>query len=96
MKLNIGGHNYVINEVPETVREDGKLLLGVHNVKDCTINIDKEMKHTRKVETLLHEVIHVILTNTGCEHNERTIDALANGMLQLGIGEYVWKKVKNG
>ena len=65
MKLNIGGHNYVINEVPETVREDGKLLLGVHNVKDCTINIDKEMKHTRKVETLLHEVIHVILPIQG-------------------------------
>jgi hypothetical protein len=96
MKLNIGGHHYVIKEMEETIREDGKMLLGFHDVRECTITLDEGLKHSRKVETLLHEVIHVILTNTGCEHSERTIDSLSNGLLQLGVGDFVWKQAKSG
>tara|TARA_R110000823_G_scaffold281739_4_gene399981 strand:- start:5433 stop:5720 length:288 start_codon:yes stop_codon:yes gene_type:complete len=93
MKFNIGGHTYKVNETTLEPTEDGKSLLGMHDVKTNTILVDKDMTHSRKVETFMHEIIHVIFSNTGCEHNEKSIDALSNGLLQLGVADYLWKKV---
>jgi len=93
-KFEIGGHTYKINETTLEKNEEGKSLLGMHDVKTNTILVDKEMTHSRKVETFMHEVIHVIYANTGCDHDERAIDALSNGLLQLGVADFLWKKVK--
>jgi len=91
MRLNIGGHKYAINEV-KALEHEGKSLLGLHDARVCAIDLDEGLTHTRKMETLLHEVIHVILTNSGGNHDEGQIDAIANGLLQLGVGKYLWDK----
>ena len=93
-KFEIGGHTYKVDETALERNEEGKSLLGMQDVKTNTILVDKEMTHSRKVETFMHEVIHVIYANTGCDHDERAIDALSNGLLQLGVADFLWKKVK--
>jgi len=95
MKLDIGGHNYKVNLVESKTMENGKMLLGNHDARTCTINLDKGMSKSRTQETFLHEVVHVILTNAGMQnHDEVVIDATANGLLQLGVGDFLWKKLK--
>lgn len=95
MKLSIGGHKYTIKERGEVLTENGKVLLGLHDARTCTIELDSGMNASRKEETLLHEIIHVMLTNGGFQdHSESMIDTIANGMLQLGVGSFVWKKAQ--
>tara|TARA_R100000742_G_C4242604_1_gene62043 strand:+ start:535 stop:825 length:291 start_codon:yes stop_codon:yes gene_type:complete len=93
-KFEIGGHTYKVNETTLEKTVEGKSLLGMHDVKTNTILVDEAMTHSRKVETFMHEVIHVIYSNTGCDHDEGTIDALSNGLLQLGVADFLWNKVK--
>lgn len=93
-QIRVGGHDYNVVETNlDGVRED-KDLLGMHDVKANRIFIDENMTHSRKVETFMHEIIHVIYTNAGANHDEGAIDALSNGLLQLGVADYLWKKVK--
>tara|TARA_R110000824_G_scaffold15484_5_gene65075 strand:- start:573 stop:896 length:324 start_codon:yes stop_codon:yes gene_type:complete len=92
--LNIGGHVYKVKHMKDVNKKDGRMLLGLHDVKEQTIMVDIDLQKSRKVETLLHEVLHVIYTNTGCDHDERAIDALSNGLMQLGVGNFIWDKVK--
>ena len=75
MKFNIGGHTYKVSETTLEKTAEGKSLLGMHDVKTNTILVDKDMTHSRKVETFMHEGIHVIFSNTGCDHDQRSIDA---------------------
>ena len=92
MELMIGGHKYAVVEMKNQT-QDGKDLLGLHDAKTCTISLDGDMAETRKHETLLHEVLHVILTNAGFQnHEEHLIDAMSNGLLQVGVGEFIWKR----
>ena len=93
-KFKIGGHTYKVNETKLEKTAEGKSLLGMHDVKTNTILVDEAMTHSRKVETFMHEVIHVIYSNTGCDHDEGTIDALSNGLLQLGVADFLWNKVQ--
>ena len=92
MKLNVGGHLYKIAELPLKHEDDTKELYGRHLVKENVILINSEIDISRKYETLVHEILHAICYNTWLEHDERQIDALSNGLFQLGIGEYLWKK----
>ncbi len=93
-QIKVGGHNYNVVEMNLSPNKDGKQLLGMHDVKENKIFIDESMTHTRKVETFMHEIIHVIYTNSGASHDEGAIDALSNGLLQLGVADYLWKKVQ--
>lgn len=92
MELNIGGHNYKIIELPLEHEDEGKELYGRHLVKDNIILINKDIEQSRKLETLVHEILHAIHYNTGLEHDERAIEAISNGLFQLGVGDYLWKK----
>jgi len=92
MELNIGGHLYKIVELPLEHEDNDKELYGRHLVKDNIILINESIEKSRKLETLIHEILHAICYNTGLEHDERQIEALSNGLFQLGIGEYLWKK----
>ena len=47
MKFDIGGHNYSINLVESKTTADGKMLLGHHDTRTCTINLDNGMSKTR-------------------------------------------------
>ena len=96
MQLDIGGHNYNIKTMNnQTNEKNGNMLLGKHDVKECDIWLDEGMSHTRTVETFMHEILHVILTNTGNDHDEKLIDGVANGLLQLGAADYLWRKAKS-
>ena len=89
----IGGHQYKINLVNE-MKVEGGSIMGVHDARKCNINIDKNLTPSRKKETLIHETLHAILTNAGFqEQDEHYIDTIANGLLQLGVGELLWEKV---
>jgi Zn-dependent peptidase ImmA (M78 family) len=92
MRLNIGGHNYKIVELPLEHEDNDKELYGRHLVKDNIILINANIEESRKIETLVHEILHAIHYNTGLEHDERTIEAISNGLFQLGVGDYLWKK----
>jgi hypothetical protein len=94
MKLNIGGHLYKIAELPLKHEDDTKELYGRHLVKENIILINKDIETSRKYETLVHEVLHAIHYNTGLDHDERQIDAISNGLFQLGVGEFLWKTSK--
>ena len=94
MKLNIGGHLYKIAELPLKHEDDTKELYGRHLVKENILLINKDIEKSRKYETLIHEVLHAIHYNTGLDHNEREIDAISNGLFQLGVGEFLWKTSK--
>ena len=91
IELNIGGHDYKIIELPLKHEDGSKELYGRHLVKENVILINKDIAESRKKETLIHEVLHAIFYNTGLEHDERQIEAISNGLFQLGVGDYLWK-----
>tara|TARA_R100000458_G_C8021962_1_gene81296 strand:- start:59 stop:358 length:300 start_codon:yes stop_codon:yes gene_type:complete len=94
MSLNLGGHQYKILVQELEAIEASKVLYGQHLVEHNIILINENIDQSRKEETLIHEVLHAIHYNTGLEHSERTIEAISNGLFQLGIGEYLWKKAQ--
>ena len=93
-KINIGGHEYEILVTELKHENPRKELYGRHLVRNSEILINSKINKERQVETLIHEVIHAILVNAGHEHDEGIIDALSNGLFQLGVGGYLWKKAQ--
>jgi len=92
--MNIGGHKYkVVLKTENLMKVKGNTLFGLHDSKNCTISINKGATDSRKKETLIHETLHAILTNAGFkEQDEHYIDTISNGLLQLGVGELLWKQ----
>jgi len=94
MELNIGGHNYNIMVTPLEHEDNDKELYGRHLVKNNIILINEEIEDSRQKETLMHEVLHAVYYNTGLEHNEREIEAISNGLFQLGVADFLWHKAQ--
>ena len=94
LEINIGGHDYRIIELPLQHEDESKELYGRHMVKENIILINEDIHPSRKEETLVHEILHAIFFNYGLEHEERLIDAISNGLFQLGVGDYLWKTSK--
>jgi Zn-dependent peptidase ImmA (M78 family) len=94
MELTIGGHLYKIVELPLKHEDESKELYGRHMVKDNIILINTDIHQSRKEETLIHEILHAIFYNYGLEHKENLIDAISNGLFQLGVGGFLWKTSK--
>jgi|9_EtaG_2_1085328.scaffolds.fasta_scaffold00040_32 Zn-dependent peptidase ImmA (M78 family) len=94
LEINIGGHDYKIIELPLEHEDKSKELYGRHMVKENIILINEDIHKSRKEETLIHEILHAIFFNYGLNHDERVIDAISNGLFQLGIGEFLWKTSK--
>ena len=97
MGLNLGGHQYsiVVDNLENEERvKDGNILYGRHLVEHNIILINQDIEQSRKEETLIHEVLHAIYFNCGLKHEEKTIEAVSNGLFQLGVGDYLWKKAK--
>ena len=58
------------------------------------IVVKKWLQPSREKHTVLHELIHAILFETGHEHDEGTIDAISTGIINLfennqKLGEYL-------
>tara|TARA_Y100000361_G_scaffold120859_1_gene112642 strand:+ start:209 stop:529 length:321 start_codon:yes stop_codon:yes gene_type:complete len=94
LEINIGGHDYKIIELPLQHEDESKELYGRHMVKENIILINEDIHKSRKEETLIHEILHAIFFNYGLNHDERVIDAISNGLFQLGVGDYLWKTSK--
>jgi Zn-dependent peptidase ImmA (M78 family) len=92
MGLHIGGHDYSILELSLEHEDSSKELYGRHLVKENLILINKDIHDSRKKETLMHEILHALFYNYGLEHDESKIDAISNGLFQLGVAEFLWKK----
>ncbi len=91
--LRIGGYRYTIEEVKELRSEADKPLHGQHVWSQSKILLQKELPQPQKEEILIHEVLHAIFISTGHKHNEQLIDAISNGLAQLGVGKYLYDKV---
>ena len=93
-RIVIGGHDYRIIFTDLQHLDETKEFYGRHEVKDNIIYINQNIEESRQKETLIHEILHALHFNYGLEHKEGYIDALSNGLFQLGMGEYLWKKIK--
>lgn len=83
-KLRIGGINYKIAYQPNIKSEDGKLLYGDICYETSTIRINEDHSGPVQLATLLHEAIHGILNHAAItDHDERTVEIVANGMNQV-------------
>ena len=96
MGMSIGGHNYIIVLKDLSNNDKNNILYGRHMVEENIILINKNIEESRQKETLIHEILHSIHYNCGLEHDEKTIEALSNGLFQLGIGDYLWEKAQKG
>jgi Zn-dependent peptidase ImmA (M78 family) len=93
-QIDIGGHIYTVVPTELTHEDSTRELYGRHEVKENVIYINKNIHESRQQETLIHEILHAIYFNCGLKHDEQYIDAISNGLFQLGIGEYIWKKIQ--
>jgi|TARA_R110002020_G_scaffold3284_2_gene14892 Zn-dependent peptidase ImmA (M78 family) len=93
-RIAIGGHEYEVIFTGLRHEDSTKELYGRHEVKDNIIYINENIHPSRQKETLIHEILHALHFNYGLQHSEGYIDALSNGLFQLGMGDYLWKKIQ--
>tara|TARA_R100000995_G_scaffold10194_1_gene4244 strand:+ start:163 stop:492 length:330 start_codon:yes stop_codon:yes gene_type:complete len=93
-RIAIGGHEYEVIFTDLKHEDAAKELYGRHEVKDNIIYINNNIHESRQKETLIHEILHALHFNYGLQHKEGYIDALSNGLFQLGMGDYIWTKIR--
>lgn len=77
--------------------EDGKSQRwGMYLGSKCEILVNNSTCTARKEETVLHEIVHAILSSYGYDHDEDLIGAIASGFNQLGVGKHLMKRIKKG
>lgn len=81
-KVRIGGIDYQVEIVPD-LRDGDKKLDGWIKYRDCMILIDQSLSRQMARQTLLHEIIHGMITTIGRDIDEDTVDALAYMLLQV-------------
>ena len=96
--MKICGHDYKIKFVPHFRGKDGEEYCGEIRYTERFIGIDSAMRKDVIEETLIHEILHGIIyhSNKRTDHNEQSIQAISNGLYQLGIGKYLMEKVNGG
>ena len=95
MKLPINGHEYTIRFISGAkvdLGTDESEILGAISMRNCEIVLEHEMKDSKLLEVLIHEVLHGITHGTSLDMTETQVQVLSNSLYQLGFGEYLWKK----
>lgn len=96
--MQICGHEYdvIIGTRGEYNREEDPFYFGTADHTRNIIHINPKSPRDRQEQTLIHEVIHCILSHCHDlgEHDERLVAAMANGFFQLGFGKYLWRIAK--
>lgn len=96
--MKICGHEYkvFIEFVDNMKREDDPMFFGQVRVSTGVIRLWPRAKRDVQEESLIHEIIHAILThsNSRSAHDEQVVGAIAGGLYQLGVGKFLWKKAK--
>lgn len=94
--LRIGPLDFDINLVDGLTDQDGIRKLNGHIHYDhCKIELEKRLPPQYQWLTLWHEIIHAILTQYSfdLENEERVVDALANGIVEV-LQDNPWLKGK--
>ncbi len=96
--MKICGHDYkvLIGYAEDKKRKDDVFYFGYVDFSKALIHIRPDMSRTLQEESLVHELVHVLIfhTNQKGEHNEQLTNALANGLCSLGVGKLLWKLAK--
>jgi len=95
LNLNIHGHIYAIRFIEGGKAEYGTddcEILGAVSMRKCDIILEKDMKHSKILEVLCHEVLHAITHGTTLEMNETQVQVIANSLYQLGVGNFLWEQ----
>ena len=83
-KVHIGEYDYTIEETERIFASDGEFASGLVTYADALIQLSKEEHPQFRSQTLLHEILHVILNQAGFEdHSEAVIEALSYGLIQV-------------
>lgn len=83
--IKIGGITYTVRVVDD-LHDKHTPLLGWHKPSTCELLLDASLVPQAQYQVLWHEIVHGILTVAGFveeNQNERLIDALGYGMLQV-------------
>ena len=95
LELSINGHDYDIRFISgakaDFGSDDGEIL-GAISMRSCDIILEHDMKDSKILEVLCHEVMHAITYGTSLEMTETQVQVVANNLYQLGFGDYLWKK----
>ena len=92
--IRIQGIDYTITEF------DGDLdvnLMGREQYAKAKIYINKDMPDSKKRETLLHELLHIVYANAYLQpgdDEERVVGALATGLYQIFADNFLEKSEK--
>lgn len=92
-RVRVGPHIYRISTDPSVLRhyerEVDHELDGYCDHANLTIAIKRPLEHTQQADTVLHEVLHAICSQTGITHDtggddeERLIQRLAPALLAV-------------
>lgn len=81
--VKISGINYTVDTFEKDVDRD---LMGRLSYDVAQIFIRKDLPLDKKMETLLHEVMHVVYMNAGLQpgdEEEKVVTALSSGIYQF-------------
>jgi len=95
MMLPINGHNYSIRFISGAKVDLGSIdseILGAISMRNCEIVLEYDMKDSKLLEVLIHEVLHGITHGSSLDMTETQVQVLANILYQMGFGDYLWKK----
>jgi hypothetical protein len=95
LSLDINGHNYEIRFISGAKTDFGAEdteILGAVSMRKCEILLEHDMKDSKILEVLCHEVIHAITFGTSLEMTETQVQVMANNLFRLGFGNYLWEK----
>lgn len=83
-KINVLGVDYGI-EFKKEIEEDGEYLLGLTDFQNSTIYLRSGMSRQRIWQTLVHELVHVMLYEDGNDdyNSEDLVNPLGNVMYQV-------------
>lgn len=70
MKLRIGHIDYKLKKKKSVIDEDGTECIGLIDYHESTISLRKDVSEQVSTQTLIHEVMHGIMVESGFESGE--------------------------
>lgn len=79
-RIEVGAHTYTVVLCDEIRNDDDSRLWGRCEHANLVIRICSQLAPTRRVSTLLHEIVHAVASVTQVEVPEADVDRLAEGL----------------
>ena len=95
-QLKIGNLTYTVEWLHDDLATEYD---GRSSHRRAYIKLDRSMSVTHKRETLLHEIIHQLLSHGGYHdegRNDHLVNCLANGLLQVLTDNGLWQPPQEG